>query len=194
MRQVKAAIGLAAAFVLAMPAATASAGASSYEDRQIAHFYINADYAVYTGPPFEQGCLGEGFIESRTHVVRPTESREISRSKFEDRIQVYDNSEYGFTDPFDLISLACDAVFSGEGEVPVPIASGEGTVTSSQKVSVLPDGFVVQAQDSVRGDVVDEFGQVWSVHGLAKYTVTVQGDTDDFELQIGKLDVKKSGN
>ncbi|MGB3829130.1 MAG: hypothetical protein WA962_10180 [Ornithinimicrobium sp.] len=194
MHSVRTAIGLATAMALAMPAATASAGASSYEERQIAHFYNNADYALFTGPTFDLGCLEEGFIESRSHIVSPDESREMVESTFEDTVNLYDLSQWGVTDPIELLDLACEAVVSGEGDVPTPIASGEAVIKSRERVSPLPDGFVIRAQNSVLGDVATESGQVWSVHARAKFTITVRGDSVDENVQFVDLDLKGSGS
>lgn len=192
MRRMKAAIVGTAAVVLAMPAATASAGASSYEDRQLAHFYLNEDYALFTGPTFDAGCQEEGFIDSESHIVSPGNGSESVYSTFEDTLNLYDLSQWGATDAFELLDLACAAVLGGEGEVPTPIASGEGVIKSRERVSPLPDGMVIRVQNSVRGDVVDESGQVLSVQGRAKFTITVRGDAVEEKLQFVDLDLKES--
>ncbi len=194
MSQVKAAIGLAAAFVLVLPAATASAGGSSYEDRQLAHFYFDEDYALFTGPTFDLGCLEEGFIDSESHIVSPGDGSEMVYSTFEDTLNLYDLSQWGVADAFELLDLACEAVNSGEGEVPTPIASGEGVIKSRERVSPLADGLVIRVQNSVLGDVVDDSGQVWSVHARAKFTITVRGDLVEEDRQFVDLDLKESGN
>ncbi|MGB3184472.1 MAG: hypothetical protein WBG36_14255 [Ornithinimicrobium sp.] len=59
MRATRIGLALGAALTMALPATTASAGASSYEDVQVAQIFNNEGYALFTGPRFEEGCLGE---------------------------------------------------------------------------------------------------------------------------------------
>lgn len=190
MRAVRMGLAMGAALAMALPATVASAGASSYEDVEVAQFFENEDYVLFTGPRFEQGCLDEGFVESQAHVVRPSEERMIGRTSFQDQMHLYDVSEYDIDSGIELVEIACTALSTGEGAPPIPIASGEGTVTFRLQITDTPNGFIERVHDNVRGTVVTESGDEWSVHGRVKYTITVEGDDFESDVRLDDLDVR----
>ena len=184
MRATRMGLAIGAALAMALPATVASAGVSAYEDLPVRELFQNGEYALFTGPMFEQGCRGEGFSDFRSHVVRPGNGGLISRTKYEDSLHLYDLSEWGAQDAFDLIDISCTAVFTGEGPVPMPIASGEGDIRVRQQVSFRPDGGTDSNQSSVHGTLVTESGEEWSVKGRVKFTITFNEEGNDVETDV----------
>lgn len=85
--------------------------------------YDNGENVVITGPPFEQGCFGEGFPTTRSQVVfRGNDTFSETYHVAGVSVMVF---EYG-GDAFDVIIANCDALAAGEPPVFEPIAMGEG--------------------------------------------------------------------
>jgi len=92
----------------------------------------NDELIVLTGPPLEQGCSGEGFLEPTATVVNTPGRFTLTNITHSDQVWVFDNE--GFTNPFDwLFGAACPAVWAGES-APEPLAQGEGLISVSGRV------------------------------------------------------------
>jgi len=96
------------------------------------------------------------------HTVRPP-GKQIRQARWTEPQYLFDLFEWGADDVWELIDIGCEAVFTG-GEVPTPLASGEGTVRWIEQDSNESTGKVV-GSGSVRGDLVDDSGQVYRVQG-----------------------------
>ncbi len=138
-------------------------------------------YALLGGATFEEGCQGN-FEEQRAHVVRPPD-RLFRNARWEEPFYVYELSEWGAEDVFDLIDIGCTAFFTA-GKVPTPWATGEGTVKWAELDSSAATGLVV-INASARGDVVDDSGQEYRVKGRlhAVFTTDGSGGPPDIEVQ-----------
>ena len=87
---------------------------------------------VLTGPPLEQGCFGQGFLEPAATVVNTPSGGTVTTLTHSDQVWVFDNE--GFVNPFDwLFGSACAAVWAGE-PAPDPLAQGEGLVRVSSRI------------------------------------------------------------
>lgn len=101
--------------------------------------------------------------------MRPSEGREILTAALAGRMDLFDLSE------------RC-------------VGSGEGTVMTHQDTTSTAEGFIFEAQDQTRGEVVDEAGQEWRVHGRVKPTQMGDGSEVDQDLQRVELDVREQRN
>lgn len=91
---------------------------------------------VVTGPPFEEGCFGEGFLEPLAKVVTAPDGSSVTTVNYQDHAWVYDNQ--GFDDPLDwLFGVVCPAIWAGE---PAPVALADGQGVFDVNGSVDTDG------------------------------------------------------
>ena len=85
-----------------------------------------------TGPPLEEGCFGEGFLEPAATVVNTPGGFTLTTVTHSDQVWVFDDE--GFTNPLDwLFGLACPAVWAGQ-PAPDPLAQGEGLISVNSRV------------------------------------------------------------
>lgn len=114
--------------IVAMWATTIAAPATANEHVLIDEglfdwFYesAEADLVLVTGPPFEQGCAGEGFtLVSRTSILKDgLYTSHMNTNGAEMRLYEAPSFEA-------LINAACEAFFTG-GDMPEPIAFGIGS-------------------------------------------------------------------
>ena len=183
MRLRQTVLAASAAALMTIPATVASAGVSSWESIEPALIpYENEEYALLGGATFEEGCQGD-FEEQSGHVVRPPD-RLFRQARWEEPLYLFDLSEWGAEDVFDLIDMACTAFFTG-GEVPTPLATGEGTVQWAERDSSAATGLVV-VNSSVRGEVVDDSGQAYRLLGRthAVFTTDGSGGPPDIDKQV----------
>jgi hypothetical protein len=81
---------------------------------------------VLTGPPLEQGCFGQGFMQPLAKVVTFPDGATETTSTFKDHAWVFDDE--GFDNPLDwLFGVACAAVMAGE-PAPDSLAHGEAVI------------------------------------------------------------------
>lgn len=170
--------GLAlAASLAAVSASPADAGASSTESRQdFTFFYANTDgIAAFSGPVFEEGCLGI-FDDQDVHVVRPSDTRTRMSAHFEDELRLYDLTEIGVANPPELLDLACAAVANGE-EAPQAFAVGTGRVQARFDCTHQPGSECftpnseVDLRNTVKGTVIDQEGNELHVRTTASLTL-----------------------
>jgi len=183
MRLRQTALAASAAALMTIPSTAASAGVSSWESVEPALIpYENEEYALLGGATFEEGCQGN-FEDQSGHVVRPPD-RLFRQARWEEPLYLYDLSEWGAQDVWDLIEIGCTAVFTG-GEVPAPVATGEGTVRWAERDSSNATDLVV-ISSSVRGEVVDDSGQVYRLLGRthAVFTTDGSGGPPDVDKQV----------
>lgn len=87
----------------------------------------DGDLIVLTGPPPEEGCVGEGFQFPIATTANPPGGTSVTRYSHIDSVWVYDDE--GTNDPFEwLFGGVCVALAAGE-PAPEPLAHGEGRVT-----------------------------------------------------------------
>ena len=87
---------------------------------------------VLTGPPLEQGCFGQGFLEPIATVVNTPTGAVLATVTHSDQVRVFDDE--GFANPLDwLFGRACAAVYAGQ-PAPDPLAQGEGLVHVNSRV------------------------------------------------------------
>lgn len=180
----------ATAVLLALLPSPARAGVSGYATFEGGFVYGEDGMAVFTGPPFEQGCLGQGFPSSEAHLVYPADGTgDRLQARFDSAVMVYDLDALELSDPFELLGMACNAVFNGH-PVPQPIATGYGAATTVERC-LQPDaecgapGTVFHGHNWVHATVTDTSGQELKVRAGAKFTVTIteEGVTEDIHRQ-----------
>ncbi len=141
-------------------------------------FYENteAELVLVTGPPFEQGCLGEGFTVAtmRSVLIDGVYTSRMTADGVEMRL--YSAPSFGA-----LIDAACEAFFTG-GEMPQAIAFGIGSWTYlAENQTELPGSSfeapsvgshitnrakaVMTFEDGTRADVVGNADLVWTEQG-----------------------------
>ncbi len=171
-------------------AVPAAAGASDTRPFFLAFVVQEDDLLILNGPPFEEGCQGEGFVTSDAHVVDTPSERENLHVRYDDEIRAYDMAALGFADFDDLIEASCTAVATG-GEVPPALAVGEGSVRVGYHCELGPDGptelgcfesigSVFRLDVAIRGivTVTDADGNRWRATASFDTTVTVTADGD----------------
>jgi hypothetical protein len=158
-RRLLAATAAAALAAVTVGAASASAGSSGEEMVGIGRVYDNGHYALFTGPPFEQGCMGE-FPLFPAHVVTAPGGIRTFTARGTNDAMLYDLTALGLTSGVELIGVACDAVFGG-GDVPEPIATGQ-TQDVLQGRETADAG---QYRDSSRGTLYGTDGTRYEVQG-----------------------------
>ncbi|MFW2381484.1 MAG: hypothetical protein ACN4GZ_06970, partial [Acidimicrobiales bacterium] len=83
-----------------------SGNVERFEDQQ-GLVYSNGEYAVVTGPPFSQGCFGEGFPTTTTQLVnRGNETFSATWRIKNINVMVFEWEG----DVFDLIGASCEAL------------------------------------------------------------------------------------
>lgn len=171
--------------VVAATAAPATASAAPPDESGVVarvtfpdgRVYAENGIVVLTGPMFEEGCFGVGFVEPVVSVIRRPDGTEISHFSVVDQILVFEGD-----DPFALIVAACGAIVDDDPSTqpPDPIAVGEGRVQHHQRMS--PDG-VRDAHNSVTGSVTTSSGDVVHVNAFAKFTDSAD-DTVLHQLRV----------
>lgn len=184
-----AAIAVAAA-VATVPS-PASAGVSSSESYWIGHLYDDGVYALVTGPPFEDGCRGEGFTEE-LHLVEPPSGNFLVHDKFVNRANLFELAPWGVTEVTELLDVACEAVLTGVGTVPTPVAIGSVTEIWSERGRPRGAEDTIAIQNSVAGSVTFQDGRTVEVRGAAKFRLTFEDrdqppemTTTFLRLQVG---------
>ena len=170
-RWTTAAAGAAAltATVLAPPAHAGTPEDSGVVSRVVdlnAWIFFDAGLLLFTGPPVEEGCDQPLSVGDYTVVTAPS-GQSVSVSAYHDDVHVYDS--LGVHDPFAWIGIACSAP---AGERPVPLASGEGVISSfTRVVDGVPTG---------HGTVT---ATLTTVDG-GRAHVTARGDTTSFDDDV----------
>jgi hypothetical protein len=186
MRLRKTAVAAGAAALMMVPATSASGGVSSWESLNPPLIpYQNEEYALLGGATFEQGCQGQ-FEEQLVHVVRPPD-RVVYQARWEEPLYLYDLSEWGAGDVWELIDIAC-AAFSTGGEVPTPVATGEGTVTWNEQDGSDATGRVVSSAH-VRGVLTGDSGDTYRVNGRSHSVFTTDGSGGPPDVDVRFLKV-----
>ncbi len=132
-----------------------SGNVERFEIEGVGLVYDNGEYAVVTGPPFSEGCLGQGFPTTTTQVVNR------GNGSFSEtwRIKKIDVMVFEWEgDVFDLIGLSCEALANGEPLPVEPIAVGEGR--HSFKVSGDQNGVHVRNTLTARVMTADGWAHV----------------------------------
>lgn len=166
----------------------AAAGASDTRPFFLAFVIQEDDLLVLNGPPFEEGCVGEGFVTSDAHVVDTPSDRENLHVRYDDEVRAYDMAALGFANFDELIGAACAAVATG-GDVPPALAVGEGSVRVGYHCELGPDGptelgcfesigSVFRLDVAIRGTVTDVDGNRWRATASFDTTITVTADGD----------------
>jgi hypothetical protein len=124
--------------------------------------YDNGEYAVVTGPPFSEGCFGEGFPT--------TTAQSVSRGNdsFSETWRIKNINVMVFEwegNVFDLIGQSCEAIVNGDPLPAEPIAMGEGR--HSFKVSGDQNG--VHIQNTLTANVTTTDGQRAHVNAFASF-------------------------
>lgn len=185
------------ALVLAAVGVPVGASAGVVEDVPVAtgYFYEGDGYALFTGPPFEQGCLGEGFPEATAMLVDPPADLEHFSARFESDMLLYDLDALGLDSAGELLDVACTAVAQGSDDVPTPIAAGTGRVSFRERCEYGIDGCgspgsVLHAKDDTHGTVTTADGTTLRVRGRVVVDVffTEDGVTED--IRALTLDVR----
>jgi len=149
-----------------------------WDDAEYDFFYesAEAELVLVTGPPFDQGCIGEGFTVTprQSILIDGLYSSQMSASGVEMRL--YSAPSFDV-----LINAACEALFTG-GDMPQPIAFGIGSYKyMAENQAFLPyspsDGTSVGAHEtnSAWAMMTFEDGTHAQVRGNADYTWTDQG-------------------
>ena len=180
------AIALTAILFLVGAAGTAAAGVSFEDTFEIGYVYTDGfgvDEVLLTGPPLEQGCFGEGFPSGTGRTAETPAERTNTRNSTESDMWLYDMAEFGVTDPFEFLFLACTQIATG-GPIPVPLASGSGTVRLNEHCDwtdavdgCFSPGSVLHYTNSAQGTMTSTAsGDVFDVHARAKGSVTFVAD------------------
>lgn len=183
--------------IAAMWAATIAAPATASEhvlnDEGLWDFFYEsaeADLVLVTGPPFDQGCIGEGFtLASRTSILKDgLYTSHINTNGTEMRL--YEAASFD-----ELINAACEAFFTG-GDMPEPIAFGIGSWKyRSWDQTTLPESSFdlgpvgAHIRDSAWATMVYTDGSRAQVRGVADYVVTDTG----IDLELGDIIIKPAG-
>ncbi len=156
---------------LTLGVAPASAGVSSTGEARVATFYSNDEYALFTGPPFEQGCLDEGFLTAAAHVVEAPGGIYTERASGENLALLYDLEAEGASDGIELLENACAALEAGD---PMPVPVAEGTTSDRFNVWESSDGTVYR--DQAIGTLETPDGRELKVHGRYSLSITFPDD------------------
>jgi hypothetical protein len=166
-RRVLAVVSATALACLTLGAAPAAAGVSGTGETEVALFVSNDKYALFTGPPFDQGCANEGFLRVASHVVQAPSGFFTEQARGENPALLYDLEAEGVSDHFQLLDKACSAYEAGE-PLPVPIATG----TTSDRLRYWGDDDVLQYMDRAIGTLVTPEGRTVKVNGTTRATIT----------------------
>ncbi len=176
-----------AGFLLGLVATAAAAdppsasGAVTRSNEPIGFFYEGDGFVLVGGPPFEEGCLGEGFLEPLISFVARGDGTTLARFQTDgEQIRIYEGDSF-FED---VLFPSCDAIFDEDpATVPAqPIAIGSGRMSSRVRTEV--DG-IERVANWLNGKVVDQEGTRWHVRGHVRFTVTESGidvQTDNVDL------------
>jgi hypothetical protein len=123
MKRVTTLLAIAAMWVATI-AAPATANEHVLTDEGLFDWFYEsaeADLVLVTGPPFDQGCVGDGFtLVSRKSILKDglyTSRMNVNGTE----LRLYEASSFE-----ELINAACEAFFTG-GDMPEPIAFGVGS-------------------------------------------------------------------
>jgi hypothetical protein len=155
-------------------------------------FYESAteDLVLVTGPPFEQGCPGEGFtLASMTSILKDglyTSRMNVNGTE----MRLYEAPSFDV-----LINEACGAVFGG-GDMPQPIAFGVGSWTYKAwdqaylpSSSFDPPAVGSRLANSATATMTFTSGMVAEVRGIADYVWTAEGP----DVSLGDILIKPAG-
>ncbi len=138
--------------------------------------YDNGEYAVVTGPAFEQGCFGEGFPPINTQVVNRGNGTFSETWQIKDiRVMVFEWEG----NVFDLIDLNCASIASGGAAVVEPIAVGQGRHSFTSR----GDDNGVHVQNTLTAKVTTTDGQRAHVNAFASVDLSPAGE-DNLVLRI----------
>jgi hypothetical protein len=124
--------------------------------------YDNGEYAVVTGPPFSEGCFGEGFPLTTAQGVNR------GNGTFSETWRIKNINVMVFEwegNVFELIDQNCTAIVNGDPLPVEPIAVGEGR--HNFKVSGGQDG--VHIQNTLTARVMTTDGQRAHVNAFASF-------------------------
>lgn len=124
--------------------------------------YDNGEYAVVTGPPFSEGCLGEGFPATTTQVVHRGNGSFSETWRIKNINVMVFEWEGGV---FDLIGASCEALAMGLPLPYEPIATGKGS--HSFKVSGDENG--VHIRNTLTAKLTTTDGQRAHVNTFASF-------------------------
>ena len=170
-RRILAATATAALAAVTLGSAPASAGVSGTGETEVALFVSNDKYALFTGPPFELGCVGEGFLQAASHVVDAPSGFFTEQAKGENFASLYDLQAEGVSDHFELLDKVLTACETGD-PLPVPIATG----TTSDRLAYWGDDDVLNYRDRAIGTLMTPDGQKLKVNGTTRATLTFTGE------------------
>lgn len=143
-------------------------------------YFVEGDGIIaVTGPPFAEGCLGEGFLESIEISVNRPNGTVLRRNRTaEDLLSIYEGDSF----LEDLLFPSCDAVSDDDPTtMPVqPIATGTGVPYIIDHID--EEGEIAESRLSIRGTVTD--GETtWNV---------VAFERGLFSLDAGPIEVETS--
>jgi hypothetical protein len=169
--------------IAAMWAATIAAPATANEhvltDEGLFDWFYEsaeADLVLVTGPPFEQGCVGDGFtLASRTSILKDglyTSTMNVNGTE----MRLYEAPSFEV-----LINAACEAFFTG-GDMPEPIAFGIGSwkYKAWDQTELPPSSFEVppvgaHTTNTSWASMLFTDGTRAQVKGIADYVSTESG-------------------
>ncbi|MCA1784105.1 MAG: hypothetical protein ABR616_03875 [Dermatophilaceae bacterium] len=183
-----AAAAAAAVTGLTLGAAPATAGVSSSGESELALFYFDDEYALFTGPPFDEGCRGEGFQRVTSHVVETPSGIYNEHASGENLALLYDLEAEGVSSGFELLEKACAALEAGE-TMPEPVA--EGTTSDRRQAWEGIDKF--HYRDTAVGTLKTPDGQTLKVHGRYRISVTFAEDGTPHVDEFASLNVHAVG-
>ncbi|MEX1287707.1 MAG: hypothetical protein AB1Z57_07205 [Acidimicrobiia bacterium] len=164
-------LAVAAAVVLALPVVAAAeppaeSGVVVRTTFDTGLVYEEGGIFVVGGPPWEEGCLGEGFNDLPFQIVELPGDRGA-------RFQMHFSGEFisvyegGYADVWELIGTACAAVGAGLTP-PQPIATGYGRYSLTEQFDGPGEG---RGQNSLVGRVTTMDGRMVHVSTFAKYRI-----------------------
>jgi hypothetical protein len=156
---------------LTLGAAPASAGVSGTGETEVALFVSNDEYALFTGPPFEEGCANQGFLLATSHVVQAPSGFFTEQASGSNHALLYDLEAEGVSNHFELLDKACSAFEAGE-PLPTPVAEG----STSDRLAYWGDEDVVEYRDRAIGTLVTPDGRQLRVNGTTRATLTFTGE------------------
>jgi hypothetical protein len=149
------------------PAASADPGASEFSLDRAGAAYADVGLVLLTGPPIEEGCVGEGWSLVDTHTVTTPSGLWKEFQMPDERLWLYEAESLGA-----LLSANCGAIARGEAP-PIPLlASGTGSTTKLEHW----DGDTVRLIYQTRGTVTDAEGHEWSIQARWHTDVTFRED------------------
>lgn len=143
-------------------------------------YFVEGDGIIaVTGPPFAEGCLAEGFLESVAISVNRPNGTTLRRNRTdEDLLSIYEGDSF-FED---LLFPSCEAVLDDDPTTePVqPIATGTGVPYIIDRID--NESETVESRLSIRGTVTD---------GVTNWKV-VAFERGLFSLETGPIEVESS--